>query len=504
MQPSPRDYVKVSRQEAANKQQSDFLTMVSNVFNYLCDTAMADFGTPSEQEEARRTGGKIRSNSLAALPELLEEFEANATRNGIKVLWAEDAQEACRLVEDLVRKHDVKVITKGKSMISEEIGLNHYLEKAAGVKIFEGDLGEFIVQQRGTMPFHIVGPAINLNVKEIAEILGQYTGMPYTEAPAEIAAYMRGYLREQFERADMGITGVNQAVASTGSILLVENEGNIRWSTSAPRVHVALMSIEKVAASLEDALFLLGLLTRNCTGQLITSYVSMLSGPRPDDQADGPEAMYVIIIDNGRSRFYPDPELKEALRCIRCGRCGIKCPIYLHIGAYPYGNCYPGCMGQVLIPLLMGLDDTYDLYESCTLCGACQSTCPGGVPHLDLYERYRAMKTGGESDYGASQASWQERLGFRTWSWGVNHPSLYKTGLGIAQKYLRKAADDGYIKTLPGPMQGWFECRDLPAPPEKGSFHRLWQQHLRPSSAKPDAAAGTAPPARKEEPHEQS
>lgn len=478
MEPRPHLFKETAREEVAKKEQSDFLVMVSGVFNYLCDTAMNDYGNYDSQEEARNKAKLIRENSLAALPELLEEFEKNATRNGVKVLWAENAEEACSLVEQLAEKHQVKVITKGKSMLSEEIGLNQYLEEKSGVKIFEGDLGELIVQMRGTAPFHIVGPAINLSVQEIASILEEHTQMPYTEAADEIAAYVRGFLRGQFEKADMGITGVNQAVAATGSILLMENEGNIRWSTSAPRVHVALMSIEKVSASLEDAMHLLGLLSRNCTGQAMTSYVSVINGPRIASDKDGPEDMYVIIIDNGRSHAYKHPLFREALRCIRCGRCGIKCPVYLRIGAYPYGWSYPGPMGTVLMPLLLGMDKTRDLYEACTLCGACQEICPAGVPHLSLYEQYRQMKAEGDSDFGAHPVSGAEKMSFNTWAWACNHSSIYNNGVKIVQKYMRQKSEKGYISNLPGPLKGWFECRDIQGPPQM-SFRQRWNRGLK-------------------------
>lgn len=471
MQYSPENFVTVAREELAKIPQRGFVQMVAGVFNYLCDTAMTSYGDQAAQDQARQIGGRIRSNSLNGLAALLEQFEQNATRNGIKILWADDASEACRLVEELVDKHQVKVITKGKSMLSEEIELNHYLEAKTGVKIYEGDLGELIVQQRGTMPFHIVGPAINLNVQEIAGILEEHIGMPYTESAPEIAGYVRGFMRKQFEGSQMGITGVNQAVAATGSILLVENEGNIRWVTSAPRIHVALMSIEKVCADLNDAFHLIGLLTRNCTGQAITSYVSVINGPRRSDEEDGPEVMYVIIIDNGRSQAYQDVGLKEALRCIRCGRCGIQCPIYMRVGAYPYGNCYPGPMGNVLMPLVMGAETTKDLYEACTLCGACQAVCPSRLPHVDLYLRYREMKaTGGN-------ASLTERMGFKLWAKGMQKPGLYKTGLKLARRYLQSTGKDGYIGKLKGPAAGWFVCRDLPVPPNQ-SFRERWKDGL--------------------------
>lgn len=490
----PEDFQSVAQTEVANTAQGDFVVMVAGVFNYLCDTAMTAYGEQSAQEEARAIGAQIRTNSLHNLPELLEEFESNAVRNGIQVLWAADAGEACKLVKDLVEKHQVKTITKGKSMISEEIGLNHFLEKEAGVKIYEGDLGEFIVQQRGTLPFHIVGPAINLNVQEIASILQEHIDMPYTEDAQEIVSYVRGYLRDKFERADMGITGVNQAIASTGSLILVENEGNIRWVTSAPRVHVALMSIEKVCANYADAFHLLGLLTRNCTGQAITSYVSVLNGPRRNDETDGPEAMYVIIIDNGRSAAYKDPLLKEALRCIRCGRCGIQCPIYLRIGAYPYGWNYPGPMGNVIAPLIMGLDRTRDLYEACTLCGGCQAVCPAGMPHLDLFARYRQMKVTGNKDFGGSRVCIKERTGFKLLTWGMQNPALYKSGVKIARRYINKRSQDGYVTKLSGPMSGWFSCRDFPQIPEK-SFRQLWQEGLQKEAAELASLSNASPQA---------
>lgn len=473
----PEDFQTTAREEVAKTAQRDFVVMVAGVFNYLCDSAMGAYGDGAAQDEARAIGAQIRTNSLDHLPELLEEFECNASRNGIQVLWAADAREACQQVQELIEKHQVKIVTKGKSMISEEIGLNDFLEKETGVQIYEGDLGEFIVQQRKTMPFHIVGPAINLSVQEIAGILQQHIDMPYTESAPEIADYVRVFLRDKFERADMGITGVNQAIASTGSLILVENEGNIRWATSAPRIHVALMSIEKVCSNYADAFHLLGLLTRNCTGQAITSYVSILNGPRSSDETDGPDAMYVVIIDNGRSAAFQDAQLKEALRCIRCGRCGIQCPVYLRIGAYPYGWCYPGPMGNVIAPLIMGLDATRDLYEACTLCGACQAVCPAGMPHMDLTARYRQMKVSGSQQFGGNPVGIKERAGFKLLTQGMQKPIVYKTGLKMARYYLNKSSRDGYVTNLSGPMSGWFSSRDFPQMPKK-SFRQRWQEDL--------------------------
>ncbi|HZJ84537.1 MAG TPA: lactate utilization protein B [Syntrophomonadaceae bacterium] len=473
MKANPRMFKKIAKEEAANQAQIDFMGMVSGVFNYLCDTAMGVYGDDMAQEAARTTGGQIRHNTLSNLAELLEKFEEKATANGMKVLWAKDADEACQTVVELVKKYDAKVITKGKSMITEEIDLNSYIEEKTDAKIYEGDLGEFIVQLRGTAPFHIVGPAINLKLNEMVDILHDNIDMPQTEDANEIANYVRGFLRTQFQQADMGITGVNQAIASTGSLLLVENEGNIRWSTSAPKVHVALMSIEKVCDNLVDAFYLAGLLTRNCTGQSITSYVSLINQPRLEGEHDGPEEIYVIILDNGRSKAYLDEELRETLRCIRCGRCCIKCPIYLTVGAYPYSNSYPGPMGVVLMPLLIGVDETEDLFEACTLCGACAEICPAQVPHLTLYARYRQMKAQGDREFKAT-SSITNRLLFKSFVRGISKRKFYERGLSVARTFSKRSVKDGYITRLPGPASSWFTCRDLPEIPAT-TFKDYWE-----------------------------
>lgn len=474
MKANPRNFRKIAQVEVQNTAQTEFLGMVSGVFNYLCDTAMGSYGDYAGQLAAKELAGEIRLNSLNNLAELLERFEANAVLNGMEVLWAEDGAEACKMVEKLIEEYEVKVITKGKSMITEEIDLNDYITSRTDAKVYEGDLGEFIVQLRGTPPFHIVGPAINLKLDEIVNILHENTDMPITQEAPEIANHVRGFLREQFKQADMGITGVNQAIASTGSLLLVENEGNIRWSTSAPRIHVAIMSIEKVCENLADALHLTGVLTKNCTGQAITTYVSLLNGPRLEKEKDGPEKVYVIILDNGRSKAYADAELREALRCIRCGRCGIKCPIYLTVGAYPYANCYPGPMGVVLMPLLLGMDETKHLFEACTMCGACMEVCPARVPHLTLYDRYRQMRAVGNKDFKATTSA-GNKIFFKSFARTVGNRRFFDRALIVARNYTRGSVENGHIKKLAGPFSGWFDCRDLPAVPAS-SFKDYWEK----------------------------
>lgn len=485
MRADPQNYIKVMEEEVVKREQIEFMAQVGAVFNMLTANALGqleDHGLAREQSEA------IRENTVENLPELLEEFERNAVANGMEVLWAADAAEACAIIKNLAVKHEVKVITKGKSMITEEIDLNHYLEEEAGVKIYEGDLGELIVQMRGTAPFHIVGPAINLNIQQIAQTLVDNIGMEYTEEATEIAGNVRDFMRRQFEQADMGITGVNMAVASTGSIVLVENEGNIRWSTGAPRVHVAVMSLEKVVANMADAFHLMDMLSRSCTGQGMTSYVSVINGPKDAGERDGAEKMYVVILDNGRSKIYADEELRQALRCIRCGRCFIACPVYLTVGAYPYGWCYPGPMGAVISPLLLGLDDTYHIYEACTLCGGCESVCPAGIKHVEMFHHYRAMKAAGNETFGASRGSYLERTGFRGWAAAVKNPALFEKSVGLLRFYLRLGSQEGQVHKMLGPLKAWSDYRDLPL--AEKTFHQYWAEWQKTGQAKNEAAAG--------------
>lgn len=480
MKAHPEDFKRTALQELRNEHQRSFLSQMSALNRVRRGQAMEFFGDLKDQSHVREKAAQIRINAINRLPDLLAEFELNATQNGVQVLWAEDAAEANQLIESLVKQYAVKIVTKGKSMLSEEIDLNNCLEDL-GVSVFEGDLGEFIVQQRGTPPFHIVGPAINLSVPEIAALLHEKVKMPYTEDPLQMADFVRDYLRQKFENAEMGISGVNFAIASSGSLLLVENEGNIRWVTSAPRVQVSLMSIDKVCPTLEDAMQLLSLLTLNCTSQLMTSYTSIINGPRKAEELDGPEAMYVIIIDNGRSLAYADEECRDAMRCIRCGRCLWVCPIWLRVGAYPYGWCYSGPLASILSPLLLGLDQTQDLYEACTLCGACQEICPVKIPHPELIEHYRQLKKTGSSTFPTKPVSLIEKIGFRLWAKVVLQTKLYQKSLTLVSTIMNLFTRDGYIRHLPGPVKGWFGCRDLPHLP-KASFHQRWKKEWKSQS----------------------
>jgi len=377
----------VARQEVTNEYAKAFLGLLPPVIAMRRAQVMGSFPDPNA---AMALGRSIRAEAVARLPELLEEFEKNATAAGTKVFWAKDAGEANEIVLRLAKERGVSFVTKGKSMVTEEIGLNEVLSRA-GIEPFETDLGEFIAQQLHRPPFHIVGPAINVPVEEIRDLFLR-TGIMQEDTldPVQMGYAARLYLRDKFHHITLGLTGVNLAVAATGTVINVENEGNIRFNKSSPMTQVSIMTPEKVVPTLDDAMHLVRLLCRSCTGQKISAYVTMDTGPRKEGEIDGPDELIVIIVDNGRSAIYEDPLTREALRCIRCGACLNTCPIYVKIGGYPYGWAYSGPMGQVLNPLLLGLDRTQDLYRACTLCGTCVTVCPAGIDHPTLFLDYRA------------------------------------------------------------------------------------------------------------------
>ncbi|MGE5544168.1 MAG: LUD domain-containing protein, partial [Bacillota bacterium] len=391
MIPQTERYREMVLESLKNESQRQLAGRVAGVFKFLRSYALQSYEDPAQ---VMRDVADTRARSVENMPELLERFEERATAAGAKVYWARNSQEANQIITDIVTAKGIKLAVKGKSMVSEETELNHALEKV-GVEVYEGDLGEFIVQQLHQPPFHIVGPAIHLSAEEISDLFVSMMGIEPTVDPVALGRAARVYLRDKFFSAGVGITGVNVAVAETGSICLVENEGNIRLATSRPRVHIALMSIEKVVADVGEALEAIGLLTRSCTGQKISSYISMITGPRKDGESDGPDELHIVILDNGRSTFYQDPELRQALRCIRCGACLGVCPIYTRIGGPTYGWIYSGPMGAVLNPLLLGVNRSQDLFEACTQCGFCQEVCPGGIRHLELFNRYRQMVLNG-------------------------------------------------------------------------------------------------------------
>lgn len=452
-----------------------FLSRLAPHFTRSCLEAMKTFPEP---KTAIEYGRAIRADVIFRLPELLQEFEKKATASGAQVIWAKDASEANEFILSLARKNGVTYVTKGKSMVTEEMGLNDYL-RSNGIEPLETDLGEFIIQQLDRPPFHIVGPAINLPVEEIRDLflVKGILAEPTTDR-VKLGAAARVFLRDKFCHLRMGITGVNMAVADTGAIINVENEGNIRLCKASPRIQVSIMTLEKVVPTMVDALHMARLLCRHCTGQKLSSYVSIDCGPRKAGEVDGPDELYIIILDNGRSEIYQDIKGREALRCIRCGACLNACPVYGKIGGYPYGWAYSGPMGQVLNPLLLGLDKTYDLYHATTLCGACKEVCPAGIDHPGLFLQSRARHV---HQKGLKKViPDRQTVFFSLFGWGIASGSRWRLGVKLLRPFVNRYAGNGVIRKMLKPLDGWFKSRNLPALAGR-TFHERWKR-MRPEN----------------------
>ncbi len=419
----------------------------------------AQFADADEWSRLRALGTNVRRRSLARLPELLRKLEETCTANAIQVHWAETPAEANQVVLDILRRNGAETVVKGKSMVSEEMHLNGYLEEN-GVEILETDLGEYVIQLAGETPSHIIMPCIHKNRDEIAKLFeDKIEGAAYTEDPAELTEIARKALRRRFAEAGAGVTGVNFAVAETGTLCLVENEGNGRMSTTLPPVHIAVMGIEKVVESLEDVAPLLSLLTRSATGQGITTYVNMISSPRRADDRDGPREVHLILLDNGRSSIHADADLRPTLQCIRCGACMNHCPVYSRVGGHAYSSVYPGPIGKILMPQISGFACYGDLPGASSLCGACVDVCPVKVPITDILVQLRARL---EKTKGLS-------LGSVAWTgWKIMHasPGLYR----LVTRVLGLVG--GLIPRCAPLLRAWTRVRAKPRFAPK-SLHRL-------------------------------
>jgi L-lactate dehydrogenase complex protein LldF len=344
-------------------------------------------------DDQRDRGRAIKEHTIENLDYYLEMLTDNVDANGGNVFFANDSAEATEYILNLARDRDVKTVIKSKSMVSEEMSLAHEME-AVGIEAVETDLGEYIIQLAGEAPYHIIAPAIHKSQEQVAEMFKETTGVDPGDTPEELTTTARGMLRETFQRADMSVTGVNFAVAESGSIVLVTNEGNGRMCTSIPRVHVAVMGMEKIVPSMQDLGLMLRILIRSATGQRISSYVTMVNGPRRDEEEDGPEEFHLVIVDNGRMKLLADEKLREALYCLRCGACLNACPVYRKVGGHSYGWVYPGPIGAVVSPVLSGLKQASDLPFASSLCGACREVCPVriDIPNMLLHLRNEVVE----------------------------------------------------------------------------------------------------------------
>jgi L-lactate dehydrogenase complex protein LldF len=424
-----------------------------------------------EFEQLRDQARDLKNHVLEHLDFYLETFEARVREHGGQVHWARDAEEARRIILDICRSAGAKTVTKGKSMISEEIGLNEHLE-ANGLVPIETDLGEYIIQLRHEHPSHIIAPAIHLNREQVADAFhanhGQYGLTRRLSEPRELLNEARQVLREKFLAADVGITGANFCIAETGSTVIVTNEGNGDLTQLLPRVHIALTSIEKVVPTLEDVTLLLRILARSATGQETSVYTTFSSGPRRPEDPDGPEQFHVVLLDNGRSDMLGG-EFQDMLRCIRCGACMNHCPVYGAVGGHAYGWVYPGPMGSVLTPQFIGIENARHLPNASTFCGRCEAVCPVRIPLPKLMRHWR------EREFERHLTPKSARLGLGLWAYAARRPKLYRrlTSLGMRTLALLSGRR-GRLRSLPL-GRGWTAWRDLPAPAGK-TFQQQWAE----------------------------
>jgi len=436
----------------------------------LMEKRQAVFPDAEEWQQLRELGSLIRANALRKLPELLEQLEANCTAKGIQVHWAETVDESNKLVLEIAQRHKVKSVVKGKSMVSEEMGLNHFLGQH-GIEALEADLGEYIIQVDHELPSHIIMPAIHKNKEQISQMFHEKVD-PETlaESAEEMTAIARKVLRKKFYEADMGVSGVNFAVAETGTLCLVENEGNGRFCTTLPPVHVAVMGIEKVLQRLDDVPPLLSLLTRSATGQAITTYFNMITSPRKSVEKDGPLEVHLILLDNGRYRMHSDELLRDTLLCIRCGACMNHCPVYTRIGGHAYSATYPGPIGKIFTPQIKSLHEAGHLADASSLCGACVEVCPVKIPITDILLRLRHDKAENKRNIPITESGGLkakiESLIWKCWGMVYANPILYQL------KSYKLSKVGNYMPEWLPLLRNWTSVRSKPRFAKK-SLHQL-------------------------------
>ncbi|MFB7814436.1 LutB/LldF family L-lactate oxidation iron-sulfur protein [Paenibacillus chitinolyticus] len=430
-------------------------------------------------EEWRERGRQIRLHTIAHLDYYLGAFVENARAQGVHVHFAETAEEAVSITMEIARHRKAKSVVKSKSMVSEEIHINRALEEL-GIEAVETDLGEYIIQLAGEAPSHIIIPAIHKNRYQIAELLSEEAGETLPPDTAVLAGFVRRKLREKFLEADIGMTGCNFAIAETGSIVLFENEGNGRMVSTVPKTQITFMGMERIIPTLDDLEVMATLLPRSATGQKLTVYMSVISGPRREPDGDGPEEMHVIILDNGRSLQLGDPDFQELLNCIRCGACLNACPVYRHIGGHAYGGTYSGPIGAVLTPALnRNTAEWDDIAGASTLCGACYEACPVKIPLHDMLVYLRGRKV--EKGHGDAA----EKAGMSAFGYIMADARRLRRVAALGRFGQRFVARGGVIKARIGPLKGWNAHRYAPALPPK-TFREDWKSFA-------EEAAGSLP-----------
>ncbi len=415
-------------------------------------------------EDWRDRAAQIRDHVLANLDAYLYQLSEKIEQHGGHVFFAQTKEEASQYILNIAKEKKAKKIVKAKSMVTEEIGLNLVLENA-GINVIETDLAEFILQQAKDAPSHVVVPAIHKNRAQIRQIFHDKLGYNGSDTPEEMTRFVRQNIRDDFFTADIGITGCNFAVAETGSVCLVTNEGNARLSTTLPKTHIAVMGMERIAPTFKEVDILITMLARSAVGLRLTGYNTWLTGPKENDNVDGPEDFHLVIVDNGRSKIIGS-EFKDILRCIRCGACMNTCPAYRHIGGQGYDSIYPGPVGAVLTPLLGGYKDFKNLPYVCSLCTACDSVCPVKIPLSNLIKKHREVMV----EQGITPTT--ERNITRVFNYVNRHPMLWKVGMNMGAHATKWFIKEGKAPLNIGAIKAWTEARNLPE--GDGESFRSW------------------------------
>ena len=431
-----------------------------------------------DYQELRSHAHELKKHTIENLDFYLEQFEENVAKHGGTVVYCRDGKEVADFVLKLARERGARLVVKSKSMTTEEIDLNERLEHHH-LEAVETDLGEYILQLAHQKPYHIVAPALHLTRYDVAEIFTGKLNVERETVPEKQTLIARQVLREKFLAADIGITGANFLVADSGAVVLVENEGNARLTYSAPRIHIAIAGIEKVIPRAQDLAVFLKLLGRSATGQPLTVYTSMVSGPRREAETDGPDEFYVVLLDNGRTKLVADREKRESLYCIRCGACLNHCPVYRKIGGHSYPWVYSGPIGAIITPQYMGVSKDPWLPFASSLCGACYEVCPVkiDIPKLLLELRGEVVKAKEREGKGRL-----ERLAFRAWAWLMRRPKLFEM-FGMMGAAMFPESGGKWVRHVPGlldfgPLRGWLSQRDLPRPAAR-SFRQQWRARRR-------------------------
>jgi len=431
-----------------------------------------------DYQELRSQANAVKKHTIENLDHYLEQFESNLAARGGKVVYCKDGTEVADFVLGLAKERGARLIVKSKSMTTEEVDLNERLEHH-GLESVETDLGEYILQLAHEKPYHIVAPALHKTRYDVAAIFTHSLHVPNETVIENQTMLARRVLREKFLAADIGISGANFLIADSGAVVLVENEGNARLTTTAPRIHIAVAGIEKVIPRAQDLATFLKLLARSATGQLLSVYTSFLSGPRRAEEIDGPDELYVVLLDNGRTRLLPDKEKRQTLFCIRCGACLNTCPVYRKIGGHSFPWVYSGPIGAILTPQFMGVAHEPALPFASSLCGACGEVCPVkiDIPKilLDLRSEVKKSET-------REKQNRLEKFAFRAFAWLMTHPRIYEMAGRIAGA-MAPSADGKWISSVPPlmnapPVRAWLRERDLPPPPPR-SFREMWRQRQR-------------------------